>query len=219
MLRARRSRREELFDAGDPVVMRADSVDPAQEAELADAVGLALLVVLDSLAPTERLAFVLHDMFAVPFEEIAPVLGRTPTATRQLASRARRRVTSLGATPDADRIRQREVVEAFLAASRAGDFEALVELLDPDAAVRADHAAVAAGASAEVRGSAAVAETFRGRARAARLALLDGYAGAVWAVGGKPRVVFGFTVEAGRITEIELLADPENLDRLDLVMP
>ncbi|MGH3333617.1 MAG: sigma-70 family RNA polymerase sigma factor [Nocardioidaceae bacterium] len=218
MLRSRTARRESPLEAHEPepVVARDQVGHPEHEALLADSVGVALLVVLDTLTPAERLAFVLHDMFAVPFDQIASVLGRTPTATRQLASRARRRVQEPGVTEDADRAVQRQVVDAFLAASRDGDFEALVELLAPDAAVRADRIAVEAGASSEVRGAAAVAETFSGRARAAKLALLDGYAGAVWAPGGKPRVVFGFTVEAGKIVEIELLADPEQLSRLDL---
>jgi RNA polymerase sigma-70 factor (ECF subfamily) len=183
---------------------------------LADSVGVALLVVLDSMAPAERLAFVLHDVFAVPFEEIASTLGRSPAATRQLASRGRRRVQGPRTSPDADQVLQRQVVEAFLAASRDGDFAGLVALLDPDAVVLADPVAVELGATSRVRGAAAVAETFSGRARTATFALLDGLAGAVWAPGGKPRVVFGFTVEAGRIVEIELLADPDLLSRLDL---
>jgi RNA polymerase sigma factor (sigma-70 family) len=199
---------------GDPV-----SGHPEQEAMLADSVGAALLVVLDSMAPAERLAFVLHDVFAVPFDEIASTLGRTEAAARQLASRGRRRVQAPRAAPDAQRALQRKVVEAFLAASRNGDFAGLLGLLDPEAAVRADPAAVAAGASGEIRGAAAVAESFSGRARAAKLALVDGYAGAVWAPGGQPRVVFGFTIEDGRIIEIELLADPEQLSRLDLALP
>jgi RNA polymerase sigma factor (sigma-70 family) len=219
MLRARTARREAPLDAPDlPDAMVEDVGHPEHEALLADSVGQALLVVLDTLAPAERLAFVLHDIFAVPFDEVASILGRTPTAARQLASRGRRRVQVPGASLDADRTAQRRVVDAFLAASRRGDFAALLALLDPDAAVRADRAAVETGASREVLGAAAVAETFSGRARAAQLALLDGFAGAVWAVGGKPRVVFGFTVEAGKIVEIELLADPEQLSRLDLAI-
>ena len=178
-----------------------------------------MLVVLDRLRPAERLAFVLHDLFAVPFEEIASIMGRSQTAVRQLASRGRRRVQSPDDAPERERADQRRVVDAFLAASREADFESLVRLLDPDAVVRADPAAVRAGASREARGAAAVAETFSGRARAARVALVDGFAGAVWTQGGRPRVVFGFTVEAGRIVEIELLSDPDVLSRLDLVMP
>ena len=221
MLRARSSRREDPAAPPHDTVGTVDPTDvghPEHEAQLADSVGRALLIVLDTLAPAERLAFVLHDMFGVPFDQIAPMLGRTPTATRQLASRARRRVQAPRSAPDAERATQRQVVDAFLAASRAGDFDSLVRLLDPEAAIRADRAAVAAGAEGEVRGAAAIAQTFSGRALAARPALLDGVAGAVWTVGGQPRVVFGFTVEDGKIIEIELLADPDVLPRLDLVM-
>jgi RNA polymerase sigma-70 factor (ECF subfamily) len=219
MLRSRRSRREEPLDEHlpEPVVSDADGTDPEHEALLADSVGPALLVVLDTLAPAERLAFVLHDMFAVPFDQIAPIVGRSPDAARQLASRARRRVH--GATvPDADLTRQRTVVDAFLAASRDGDFDALLALLDPDVVLRADNAAVQAGASKEVYGARAVAATFAGRARAARPALVNGVAGAVWAPGGRPRIVFDFTMSDGKIVAIELLADPERLRRLDLAV-
>ena len=219
MLRSRRSRREEPLDLHlpEPVVSGADGTDPEHQALLADSVGPALLVVLDTLAPAERLAFVLHDMFAVPFDQIAPIMGRSPAAARQLASRARRRVH--GATvPDADLTRQRTVVDAFLAASRDGDFDALLALLDPDVVLRADHAAVQVGASKEVHGAAAVAATFAGRARAARPALVNGVAGAVWAPGGRPRIVFDFTMSDGKIVAIELLADPERLRRLDLAV-
>ena len=177
-----------------------------------------LLVVLETLAPAERAAFVLHDMFDLPFDEIAPIVGRSPTAARQLASRARRRVQGATTVPDADRTRQREIVDAFLAASRSGDFDTLLALLDPDVVLRADPAAVQAGASSEVRGTAAVAKTFSGRARAAQLALVNGAAGAVWAPGGRPRVVFGFTIARGKIVEIDLVADPERLRKLDLVV-
>ena len=217
MLQARRSRREEPVGGGlpDPVAQRGDGDDPERQALEAEGVGLALLVVLDTLTPAERLAFVLHDLFAVPFEEIAPIVGRSPAAARQLASRARRRVQGAPA-PDADLGRQRAVVDAFLAASREGDFEALVALLDPEVVLRADPAAVRTGADAEVRGAAAVTGTFSGRARAARPALVDGFPGAVWAKGGQPRVVFGFTVRDGLIVEIDLLADPEHLARMDL---
>jgi RNA polymerase sigma-70 factor (ECF subfamily) len=214
-LRSRRSRPEAPLD--DEAAALADGgPDPEAEAVLADAVGPALLVVLDTLSPAERLAFVLHDLFAVSFGEIAEVLGRSEAATRQLASRARRRVQGAEA-PEGDRARQREVVEAFLAASREGDFEALLALLDPQVVVRADAAAVAAGAEAEVRGVRAVAGTFTGRARFARPALVDGAVGAVWAPGGRPRVVFAFTVRDGRVAEIGLLADPDRLAGLDLV--
>jgi RNA polymerase sigma factor (sigma-70 family) len=217
MLRSRGSRREEPLDAHlpDPVTPRAE-VDPEQEALLAEGVGQALLVVLDTLTPAERLALVLHDMFAVPFDQIAAVLGRSEAAAKMLASRARRRLQGTAAVPDADRVRQRAVVDAFLAASRGGDFQALLALLDPEVVVRADPAAVQAGAPGEVRGAAAVAGTFSGRARLARPALVDGAVGAVWAPGGRPRVVFGFTISGGRIVAIDILADPERLRRLDL---
>jgi len=210
-LRSRASRREDPLVDDLPVTQT-----PEDDAVLSDSVGVAMMVVLDTLAPAERLAFVLHDMFAVPFDEIGGMLGRTSMATRQLASRARRRVQSSEPPSDADRARQRQVVTAFLAASREGDFEALVALLHPDAVIRADAAAVARGAEAEVVGAHAVATTFKGRAKAAHLALLDGYAGAVWSMGGQPRVVFGFTIEEGRIVEIELLGDPDVLPTLDL---
>ncbi|HTD78202.1 MAG TPA: sigma-70 family RNA polymerase sigma factor [Chloroflexota bacterium] len=220
MLRSRKSRREEPLDphVSEPIVSRADAaVDPEHEVVLADSVGLALLVVLETLAPAERVAFVMHDLFAVPFDEIAPIVGRSPAAARQLASRARRRVQG-AATPDADLTRQRAVVDAFLAASRGGDFGALLALLDPNVVLRADGAVVRTGASAEVRGATAVAETFLGRARAAQLALVNGAAGAVWAQGGRPRVVFGFSIVRGKIVEIEMIADPERLGQLDIVL-
>jgi RNA polymerase sigma factor (sigma-70 family) len=220
MLRARRSRREDpLGDRlPDELVSREGGGDPEREALLADAVGPALLVVLETLTPAERLAFVLHDLFAVPFEEIAAVLGRSEAAARQLASRARRRVQGAPATAAADPGRQRAVVDAFLAAARDGDFDALVALLDPDVVLRADPAAVQAGAAAEVRGAPAVAGTFSGRARFARPALVDGAAGAVWALGGRPRVVFAFTIAGGRITGIDLVADPERLRRATITL-
>ena len=220
MLRSRRSRREEPLEAPvpDSVASRADGVDPEHEALLADSVGLALLVVLDTLAPAERLAFVLHDMFAVPFDQIAPIVGRSPNAAKMLASRARRRVHEAGTVPDADRSRQRAVVDAFLAASRGGDFDALLALLDPEVVVQADRAAVDVGASREVRGAPAVAGTFSGRARFAQPALVDGAVGAVWAPGGRPRVVFGFTITDGKIVAIDILADPERLRELDLTV-
>jgi RNA polymerase sigma factor (sigma-70 family) len=219
MLESRKSRREETVGAflPEPIASREDGGDPEHEALLADSVGLALLVVLDTLTPAERLAFVLHDMFAVPFDEIAPIVERSPAATRQLASRARRRVQG-AAPPDADLGRRREVVDAFLAASRGGDFQALVALLDPEVVLRADQAAVQVGASQEVRGAAAVAGTFSGRARAAQLALINGAPGVVWAPGGRPRVVFGFTITGGKIVAIEMLADPERLRQLDLAV-
>ena len=220
MLRSRRSRREEPLDAHLPeqIVSREDRGDPEHEALLADSVGLALLVVLDTLAPAERLAFVLHEMFAVPFDEIAPIVGRSPNASKMLASRARRRVQEAATIPGTDLIRQRAVVNAFLTASRGGDFDALLAVLDPDVVLRADHAAVQAGASREARGAAAVATTFSGRAQAAQPALINGAAGAVWAPGGRPRVVIGFTIARGKIVAIDLVADPARLGRLDLAI-
>src|SRR5213596_435811 len=178
MLRSRNSRREEPLGVHvpDPIVSREDGMDPEQEALLADSVGLALLVVLDTLNPAERLAFVLHDLFAVPFDEIAPIVGRSPTATRQLASRARRRVRAGGAAPERSVLRQREVVDAFLAASRGGDFEGLLTLLDPDVVLRADPGAVPPGGSRVVHGATAVARLFSGRAQAAQPALINGAA-------------------------------------------
>jgi RNA polymerase sigma factor (sigma-70 family) len=220
MLRSRTSRREEPLGAHlpDPVVSRTDTIDPEHEALLADSVGSALLLILETLAPAERLAFVLHDMFAVPFDEIAGIVERSPEAARQLASRARRRIQGADPVPNADVSRQRQVVAAFLAASRGGDFNALIALLDPGVVLRADPAAVRAGASAEVRGAAAVADTFSGRARFAQPALVNGAAGAVWAPGGRPRVVFGFTITSGKIVEIDLLADPTRLSELDVTV-
>ncbi|GAB3470021.1 sigma-70 family RNA polymerase sigma factor [Actinophytocola sediminis] len=192
----------------------AEETDPAGQAELADSVGLALLVVLDTLSPAERLAFVLHDLFAVPFEEIAPIVDRTATATRKLASRARQRVR--GATPGgADLARRRELVAAFLAASRDGDFDALLALLDPDVVLRPDAAAVAFGARSAA-GARAVAGNFTRRARAAHLAVVDGVPGLAWIRDGVPRVVFAMTITAGRVSAIDMLADPDHLARLDL---
>jgi RNA polymerase sigma factor (sigma-70 family) len=222
MLRSRRSRREEPFGAHvpEPIISRADRVDPEHEALLADSVGLALLVVLEQLAPAERLAFVLHDMFAVPFDEIAPIVDRSPAAARQLASRARRRVQ--GATaPDADVGRQREIVDAFLAAARDGDFETLVALLDPDVVLRVDRGSLRPGASREFRGVPAVVGQVRSFARLARFArpaLVNGAAGFVVARDGRPVAVAGFTVADGAIAEIDLLADPDRLRALDLTV-
>jgi RNA polymerase sigma-70 factor, ECF subfamily len=217
MLRSRKSQREEPLVANGPdlIVDGKDAIDPEHEALLADSVGPALLVILETLAPAERLAFVLHDMFGVPFDEIAPIVGRTPTAARQLASRARRRVQGASAVPDADRARHREIVDAFLAASRDGNFDGLLALLDPDVVLRADPTVVEMGATKEVRGAPAVAETFKGRARVAQLALVDRAVGAVWAQDGQPRVVFDFTIADGKIVEIELLADPALLGQLE----
>ena len=220
MLRSRNSRREEPLGAHvpEPIMSHQDGIDPEDEALLADSVGLALLVVLETLAPAERLAFVLHDMFDVPFDEIAPIVGRSPTAARQLASRARRRMRGAATVPDADLTRQREVVDAFLAASRNGDFDALLALLDPDVVLRADRAAMHAGASREVRGAPAVARQFSGRARFAQPALVNGAVGAVWAPRGRPRVAFGFTITRGKIVAIDILADPKRLRHLDLAV-
>jgi RNA polymerase sigma factor (sigma-70 family) len=217
MLRSRRSRREEPLETRETLAEAEEDADPEREALLGDSVGMALMVVLDRLSPAERVAFVLHDMFGVSFEEIAPIVKRAPAAARQLASRARRRVR--GASADgSDLGRQRELVDAFLAASRRGDFAALLAVLDPEVVLRADRAAVRMGAEAEVRGAPEVAETFSGRARAVRPAVVDGAAGAVWMVEGQPRMVFGFTIEHGKIAAIELLADRERLGELDLVL-
>ncbi len=220
MLRSRTSRREEPLGAQSPQPSASleDAVDPEHQVLLAESVGLALLVVLQTLPPAERVAFVLHDMFAVPFDEIAPIVGRSPTAARQLASRARRRVQGAATVPDADFTRQREVVDAFLAASRGGDFGALLALLDPEVVLRADRAAVRTGAPGEVRGATAVARTFAGRARTAQAALVNGAAGLVWAPGGRPRVVFAFAIRSGKIAAIDMLAEPERLQQLDLTI-
>ena len=219
MLQSRKTRREDPAGSHLPeeIAGSAERAGPEHQAVLADSVGLALLVVLDTLTPAERLAFVLHDMFAMPFEEIAPIVERSPAATRQLASRARRRVQGADTAPDADLTRRREVVRAFLAASRDGDLGALVAVLDPDVVVRADQAVVRTGAEPEVRGVDAVAAIFLGRARAARLALINGVTGMGWAAGGRPRVVFNFTLSSGKITAIDLVGDPGTLEQLDLV--
>ena len=219
MLQSRKARREEPVGARltDEIRGDADGASPEHEAVLADSVGLALLVVLDTLTPAERLAFVLHDMFAIPFEEIAPIVERSPAATRKLASRARLRVQGADTALDTDLTRQREIVGAFLAASRNGDLGALVAVLDPDVVLRADQTVVRMGAEAEVHGVAAVADFFSGRARAARLALVNGVPGLVWATGGRPRVVFGFTITSGKIAAISLHGDPALLREADLV--
>jgi len=209
MLSSRASRREEPIDS--PAVSSAagaDHADPEHEAVLADSLGLALLVVLDTLTPAERLAFVLHDMFAVPFDEIAPIVDRSPAAARQLASRARRRVQQADAVPEAEAAVRRDIVRAFLAASRGGDFGALVAMLDPDVVLRGD---------TEVRGALAVAGTFCGRAEAARLALIDGVPGAIWAQGGTIRVVFDFTIMNGKVVAIEMMGDSGRISELEVV--
>jgi RNA polymerase sigma factor (sigma-70 family) len=222
MLRSRRSRLEVSLDE-QPSRHDVESSNPEDDVLMADSVGLAMLVVLDTLSPPERVAFVLHDMFAVPFEEIAPIVGRSPDAARQLASRARRRVRAAPATDAApaidaatDRVRQREVVSAFLAAARGGDFDALLAVLDPDVVLRADEAAVAMGSPTLVRGARSVAETFVGRARAARPMLVDGLAGLVWSSEGRPRVVFECRVSGEAIMEISMIADPDRLAELQL---
>ncbi|MET0832676.1 MAG: sigma-70 family RNA polymerase sigma factor [Actinomycetota bacterium] len=220
MLRSRTTRREEALGVHlpDPVISPPGVLQPDEEAVLADSVGLALLVVLDTLSPAERLAFVLHDMFQLPFEEIAPMVGRSSTAARQLASRARRRVKGADLpAPDPDLARQRDVVDAFFLAARGGDLDALVTLLDPDVVLRADFGARRPAASRVVRGAAAVArQAVLGALPGADLhpALVNGAAGAVVTVGGRPFAVLGFTVAEGRILEIDAIADPERVRRV-----
>jgi RNA polymerase sigma factor (sigma-70 family) len=222
MLRAREARRERPLDphVPEPIVTSEEGVDPEFEAVLADSVGLALLVVLDTLSPAERLVLVLHDMFAVPFDEIAPIIGRSPAAVRQLASRARRRIRATP-VPDADLARQREVAGAFFAATRDGDFEALLAVFDPDVVRRADFGAAPAPAPPEVRGAEAVAHqafafTRREGPVVTRPALVNGAAGGVVFRDGRPLAVMGFTVRDGKIVAIDILADPERLRELDL---
>jgi len=223
VLRSRRSRREEPLDGRmpEPIVDRADGTNPEHEALLADSVGLALLVVLEALNPAERLAFVLHDMFAVPFDEIAPIVDRSPEAARQLASRARRRVQGERAIPDADLDTQREVLDAFLAAARGGNFEALLEVLDPDMVLRADTGPDAREASRIVRGAANVARQALAFSRLdveVRPALINGAPGTVSFRDGRPFAIAGFTIRNRRVVEMDILADPERLDRLDLTI-
>jgi ketosteroid isomerase-like protein len=227
MLRSRNSQRKEpLMECfgrrlPEPIVSPEDGVDPEHEALLADSVGLALLVVLETLSAGERLAFVLHDMFGVPYEEIAPIVGRSPTAARQLASRARRRVQDEAHVSDTDLATQREVVDAFLAASRDGDFDALVALLDSDVVLRANRGAMPAGAWREVRGAEAVAGQALNYSQLALLvgpALVNGAAGLVATRDGQPFSVGGFTVGGGKIVEIDILADPARLAELDLTI-
>jgi RNA polymerase sigma factor (sigma-70 family) len=223
MLRIRRSRREEPLGPRmpEPIIDRADGADPEHQALLADSVGLALLVVLETLSPAERLAFVLHDMFGVPFDEIAPIVRRSPQAARQLASRARRRVRGERTLPDGDLGRQREVVGAFLAAARSGDFDALVAALDPDVVLRADTGGVLAGASREVRGAREVAGqalSYSGLGLLVVPALINGVPGAVTTRGGRPFSVGAFTVRGGKIVAIDILADPARLRQLDLTV-
>ena len=221
MLRSRKTRREQSLDTHvpDPIIDPAHGTDPEHEALLADSVGLALLVVLDTLAPPERLAFVLHDMFAVPFEQIAPIVGRSPEATRQLASRARRRVRGNVPTPDGDLNAQWQVVDAFLAAARDGDFDALLAVLDPDVELRADGGMT--GLSRRARGAETVASQalmFRRLDLTMRRALVNGTPGVVTLRGGRPFSVGAVIVRGGRIVEIDFLADPERLAQLDLTV-
>jgi RNA polymerase sigma factor (sigma-70 family) len=222
MLRSRRARREEHVGAWlpEPIIATDNGAGPEDEALLADSVGLALMVVLETLSPAERLAFVLHDTFGVPFDEIAPIVGRTPTAARQLASRARRRVRGAAPTPEPDLARQREVVDAFLAAARAGDFDALLAVLDPDVVFRA-HGRAGRGAQATTRGAEPVARRAlaggRHFAPHGRPALVNGAAGAVVEIDGRLRAVVGFTVVDGRIAAIDLILDPERLRRISVV--
>ena len=222
VLRSRNTRREEPMGVNvpDPVISRVDGTSPEDKALLADSVGLALLVVLQTLTPSERLAFVLHDMFDLPFDEIAPIVGRSPATARQLASRARRRVRGAGVqAPDPDVARQREVVDAFLTAAHQGDFDALVAVLDPDVVLRSDGGTARPEISGVLRGAAAVASGALMIARPSALerpALVNGAAGVVVTVGGLPVAVIGFTVSQGKIVEIDAVADPERLLRLDL---
>jgi RNA polymerase sigma-70 factor, ECF subfamily len=221
MLRGRKTKREEPMEGRvpDPIVSPQEGTDPEHEALLADSVGLALLVVLETLAPPERVAFVLHDMFAVPFDEIASITGRSPAAARQLASRARRRVQAQAPVPDPDPARQRRVVDAFFAAARKGDFDALVAVLDPDIVLREDGGTLRPDVSAVIRGASAVAGralTFTRLSPYVRPALVNGAAGVVVAPGGRPFAVMAFTVTNGKIVEIDVLADPQRLSEIEL---
>lgn len=221
MLRARKSRREEPMGphVPEPSVSGEEAIASEQEAMLADSVGLALLVVLEKLAPAERLAFVLHDMFAMPFDQIAHIVGRSPTAARQLASRARRRVQGTATVPEPDLTRQKQIVDAYLTAARGGDFEALLAVLDPDVVLRADPAAVRAGTPQELRGAPAVAGlAAAARARFARPALVNGAAGIVVAPRGRLLLVLGLTITDGKIVAIDMIAEPGRLRGLDLAM-
>jgi RNA polymerase sigma-70 factor (ECF subfamily) len=221
MLRARNTRREQPLDVHvpDPIIDPVDGSDPEHEALLADSIGLALLVVLETLTPSERLAFVLHDMFAVPFEEIAPIVERSTDATRQLASRARRRVRGAAPVPDPDLAAQWEVVEAFLAAARNGDFDALVAVLDPDVVLRADFGL--GGRSHHVEGAESVASQALLWSRVdltMRRALVNGAVGAVSFLHGKPFSIAAVTIRNGKIVELDFLADPERIAQLDLTV-
>jgi RNA polymerase sigma-70 factor (ECF subfamily) len=220
MLRARRAKREESLEASgpEPVTPRESESDPEHEALQADSVGLALLVVLDTLTPAERLAFVLHDIFAVPFEEIASIVERSPTAARQLASRARRRVRGGAKGKHASLTDQRAVVDAFLSAAREGNFDALLAVLDPEVVFRHDRTAVPVGALPEVTGAQAVAKQFAGRAQAARPLLVNGAVGVVVAPRGRLLLVLELTITHGKIAEINVIADPARLQKLDLAV-
>jgi RNA polymerase sigma factor (sigma-70 family) len=221
MLRSRAAHREEPLDGQQPelATSRVEEVDPEQEALMAESVGLALLVVLDTLAPAERLAFVLHDMFAISFDEIASILGRSPNATKQLASRARQRIQAAEATPGTDIARQTQLVKAFLAASRSGDFAALLAVLDPGVVLNPDATAIRSGALAGIRGAAAVAKQFAGRAQGTQPALVNGLPGAVWTTTrGTPRGALRFTMTRGKIVRIDIVMDPQQLRQLDLVI-
>lgn len=220
MLRSRKARPEEPAGAQipEPRPDPSQAALPDQQALIADSIGTAMLVILDTLSPPERVAFVLHDIFGVSFEEIAPVIGKTPAASRQLGSRARRRVQGTGHAPPSSNSRQRAIVDAFFAASREGRFGALLALLDPDVVLRGDAAAIAAGKPATISGAQEVAQMFCGRARGAQQALIDGQAGLVWAPGGKPRVVFALHVDGDVITRIDLIADPGHLASLELLI-
>ena len=214
MLRARKSRREEPMGPHVPEPAAADEHE--RDTAMADSVGAALLVVLETLAPAERLAFVLHDLFGVPFDEIAPIVGRSPTAARQLASRARRRVQGTPPARDADFGRQKQIVDAFLAASRGGDFEGLLAVLDPEIVFRADQAAQRLGALAEIRGAEAVAQTFKGRAQGAKPALVDGSMALAVVLGGQLRIVLRLTITGDRISAVEAVADAERIGGFDV---
>jgi RNA polymerase sigma-70 factor (ECF subfamily) len=218
MLRSRKSRREEPIGPHTPEPAATPDAT-AQEAEMADAVGLALLVVLQALAPAERIAFVLHDMFDVPFDDIAPIVGRNAAAARQLASRARRRVQGADRTADPDIAGHKKLVDAFLAAARSSDFEGLLTVLDPDVVFRADAAALRLeDGPAEIRGAAAVAKAFQGRAQAARAVLIDGAVGVVVAPNGRLMLVLNVTIANGKIAGIDVVADPERLGTLELAV-
>ena len=221
LLRSRKSRREEplTVHVPEPMVVHEAGTDPEQDALLADSVGLALLVVLEKLNPAERLAFVLHDMFDVSFDDISPILGRSTVATRQLASRARRRVQETPSTAEADLTRQRHVVDAFFTASRDGDLQALLAVLDPEAVFRPDAVAARMGSAREIRGRVDIAKTFQGRAQGARLAVINGAVGAIVVIGGQLRVALRCTLNAdGMITVIDAMADPEELRKLEIVL-